>query len=246
MKRIIVACALSLLIISLLVAAFKTLPPHHDDVPLPATFTLRCAPLSAFDPDDWEQVQRAFSEAEPGRLEQAWLQKPQTLFRPAEVRVGRVEQTLWVYAELSDDDIFNPATQLNQPTYELGDAFEMFLRPLPQGEYYELHVSPHNQKYQLHFPTSPRPSELQTVDEELFQSRTQIVPQQKMWRVLASIPIASICRKGQVETGDEWIFSFSRYDYTRGQERPVLSSTSPHRRLDFHRQQEWGRLLFVE
>jgi hypothetical protein len=38
---------------------------------------------------------------------------------------------------------------------------------------------------------------------------------------------------------------FSRYDYTRGMGEPVLSSTSPHRRLDFHRQHEWGTLDFA-
>lgn len=36
----------------------------------------------------------------------------------------------------------------------------------------------------------------------------------------------------------------SKY-YTRGRERPVLSSTSPHKVLNFHRQSEWGELRFV-
>jgi hypothetical protein len=40
----------------------------------------------------------------------------------------------------------------------------------------------------------------------------------------------------------EWRFSFSRYDYTRGRVAPVISSTSPHAKADFHHQQEWGIL----
>ena len=43
-----------------------------------------------------------------------------------------------------------------------------------------------------------------------------------------------------------WRFSFSRYDHTRGANNPVLSSSSPHQELDFHRQEDWGRLVFEE
>jgi hypothetical protein len=43
----------------------------------------------------------------------------------------------------------------------------------------------------------------------------------------------------------KWRFSFSRYDYIRGRQEPILSSTSPHAWPDFHQREEWGTLIFV-
>ena len=42
----------------------------------------------------------------------------------------------------------------------------------------------------------------------------------------------------------QWLFSFARYDYTRDENGPILSSSSPHAKLGFHRQQEWERIRF--
>jgi len=66
------------------------------------------------------------------------------------------------------------------------------------------------------------------------------------WRVLASIPLERVAETGRPVAGDSWLFSFSRYDYTQGKAAPVLSSTSPHQVLSYHRQQEWGTLVFDE
>jgi hypothetical protein len=53
-----------------------------------------------------------------------------------------------------------------------------------------------------------------------------------------------VCDRPGPLASAEWLFSFSRYDYTRGRGEPVISSTSPHAAPAFHRQQEWGRLRF--
>jgi hypothetical protein len=62
--------------------------------------------------------------------------------------------------------------------------------------------------------------------------------------VLALIPVASVCEHVRPLAGSEWRFSFSRYDYTRGTDAPVISSTSPHAEPSFHRLQEWGMIRF--
>jgi hypothetical protein len=225
--------------------------PATAGVSTKAPFTLRCPVLAPFDPTQWDQVQRAFAAAPSSQFAQTWLPQHQPLFQPGTVRVGRREQTLWVFAELQDKDIYNTATELNQPTYLLGDAFEMFFHPLPQPEYYEFHVSPQNQKYQLRFaPEEAAPAggeaarRMEEIGGKAFESWTQVLPQQHLWRVLAAMPAATVCRNGRIEAGDAWLFSFGRYDYTHGEKRPVWSSTSPHQVGDFHRQQEWGRLVF--
>jgi hypothetical protein len=54
-----------------------------------------------------------------------------------------------------------------------------------------------------------------------------------------------VCDRARSLEGTDWLFSFSRYDCTRGLAVPVISSTSPHAAPSFHRQQEWGTLRFV-
>ncbi len=80
------------------------------------------------------------------------------------------------------------------------------------------------------------------MDSPRIESRVE--PGEGPWTVQVSIPLDMVCEQGKVRTGDRWKFSFSRYDYTRGTATPVLSSSSPHAELSFHRQQEWGTLVF--
>ncbi|MEI8343284.1 MAG: hypothetical protein WCH43_17320, partial [Verrucomicrobiota bacterium] len=51
---------------------------------------------------------------------------------------------------------------------------------------------------------------------------------------------------GTALEGRTWLASFSRYDYSSAEAPPVLSSTSPHAEVSFHRQQEWAELLFFD
>jgi hypothetical protein len=63
--------------------------------------------------------------------------------------------------------------------------------------------------------------------------------------VAVEIPFAVVCEVFLPRAGDRGLFSFSRSDYTRGRKKPVLSSTSPHKVLNFHRQEEWGEMRFT-
>jgi hypothetical protein len=219
---------------------------------------MKCRPLPEFDATDWNAIADAFTNADSCELQQAWLEKPEADFAPAQVRVGRRENELLVYAELTDFDIFNDAQFLNDATYAKGDIFEIFVRPENQNDYFEFHVTPENQNIQLHWPddktiwTRVDTQESLSpyfVAEKMIHSQTQIRREQNLWRVLARVP-ASVAHTGstpnvRLSDGDVWAFSFSRYDCTRGRELPVWSASSPHPEPKFHRQQEWGRLLFV-
>lgn len=221
----------------------------------PQRHILACQTLPAFDSANWESVAQAFSGAQICQLGQHWLDTPHPDFQPATVRAGWSHQMLWVYAELTDVDIYNEATRLNEMTYEMGDVFELFLRPLPQEHYFEFHVTPENQKLQLHLPAAGAIEAIRDgqrtlqdfmMPEIVFESWTEVLPAARQWRVLSKIEAAAVVDAKSIKAGDEWLFSFSRYDYTRGVSAPVVSSTSPHTVLNFHRQQEWGRLVFGE
>jgi hypothetical protein len=177
-------------------------------------------------------------------LRQAWNPSPGLL--GGTVRFAWNGASLLLHATLPDRDIFNPVTRFNEPAYLAGDVFEIFLRPLNQPAYYELHISPTNQRYLARFPKNraeERPGETvesTTVDIPL-HSEVRIDRVAARWEVFAEIPLASLCESAPLSASTEWLVSFSRYDYTRSPAglTTELFSTSPHAELSFHRQHEW-------
>lgn len=216
--------------------------------------TIACRQVKIADTESWNAIEKAFSTADPVSFQQGWREDLQEGFRPAAVRTGWDDRHLLVYAELEDDDIFNPVTGYNEPAFQHGDVFEMFLRPVGQDAYFEIHVSPLNQKFQLRIPSAEifkAPKLVPGIPPEWFirdveiESRVLVDLQCGCWRVLAMIPLNLVSENKRTAFGDEWCFSFCRYDYTRGGQAPVLSSTSPHKVINYHRQEEWGRIQFA-
>jgi hypothetical protein len=209
--------------------------------------------LHPFSADDLTSVCRAFERAPICELQQAWLPTPDPCFAPGTVRVGWRENTLFVYAELPDADVFTGASALNQRLWELGDAFEIFLKTESQESYVELQVAPTNHRLQLRYADrtaledARRSGDLSgaLIPGEAFHSRTWVQEAPSRWNVLAEIP-ASLVTGPNARLDVRWQSSFGRYDYTRGHARPVISSTSPHSEADFHRQHEWGWLEFEQ
>ena len=214
---------------------------------------LSVKPMEAVDLESWSRIAGAFTEAMVVESQQAWLAKPEPEFRPMRVKTGWTREALYVYAELEDVDIFNPEKRFNEPSFMSGDVFEIFLRPCNQESYVEIHVTPENQKFQLRIPSArefAEPRAKPGIPPEWFldrviESRVRINAEAERWDVAVEIPFAMVCEVFLPRAGDRWLFSYSRYDYTRGREKPVLSSTSPHVVLNFHRQDEWGGLRFV-
>lgn len=209
---------------------------------------LKLSLLPAFDAENWDSVARAFADSDGVALGQHWLTEREPNFRDGTVRAGFTRDGLWVYAQLDDDDIFNAATGFNQEIWALGDCFEIFLRPAGDEVYYEFHISPENQVLQLRWPDA------QAIDNtggdlspflmqpRRLQSSTQINRDAHNWRVLVGMSWEFL--GAQPSAPDEsWGFSFGRYDTTHNQD-PVLSSSSPHQKPNFHHQPEWGHLQF--
>lgn len=209
--------------------------------------------LPGFNDNDLESVRRAFHLATPCHLQQAWQVKQSERFAPGVVRVGWRHNSFLVHAKLMDVDIFTQASGLNQRTWELGDAFEIFLRPEGQMAYVEFQVTPNNQRLQLRYnnvAALDRARETGSLAEalipgEAFRSKTWVDERNSSWDVFAEIPAHVVCGSNDSLAGSCWHFSFSRYDYTRGVAEPVISSTSPHAEANFHSQKEWGVIQFM-
>jgi hypothetical protein len=207
-----------------------------------------CSPLGEFAPGDWQSVEAAFAKSPEISLAQSW-RKQQDRFRPALVRTGWRDDTLWAYAEIEDLDIFNPETRFNEPFFMQGDAFEIFLRPVGQPAYFEFHVGPTNQLLQMRIPSAKAFAKQTEGESESWKIRNPVVKswssvdrKRQLWRVLVAIPFQAVVEKGGSRS--QWLFSFARYDYTSDENGPIISSSSPHAKLGFHRQQEWGRIRF--
>lgn len=209
--------------------------------------------LPAFQATDLDSVRHAFRGAGVCQMWQAWLPNESPHFAPCVVRVGWRNNLVFVYAELTDADIHSRATGPNQRLWELGDAFEIFLRPDGQQAYVEFQVAPNNQRLQLRYASSAaleRARQSGDFSEALlsrpsFVSKVWVEDGLSRWNVLAEIPAAVVCGSRDSLAGQQWRFSFSRYDYTRGQPEPVISSTSPHGEANFHQQADWGTIRFV-
>jgi hypothetical protein len=203
--------------------------------------------------DSWPELGSVLFDAQIVESQQAWRSDLEPGFRPMRVKTGWTRDALYVHAEIEDADIFNPEKQFNALSFTKGDVFEIFLRPCDQDAYFEFHVTPENQKLQLRFPSAaalaaPRaqpglPPEW-FISHRVVESRVRVDIAAQRWEVAVEIPFDLVCEASQPRRDTRWLFSFSRYDYTRGQESPVLSSTSPHKVLSFHRQEEWGELRF--
>jgi hypothetical protein len=210
--------------------------------------------LGSFPRENLAAVNQAFQSSPQCVLRQTWLDKEEPDFAPGIVRVGWRDESLLVFAELTDADISTRATRDNEYLWQLGDAFEIFLRPDGQTPYLEFHIAPNNCHMQMRFADAQALERLRQtgsfaevlVGGQLFSSQVWVRPEARRWFIFAEIPAVSVCEKVQPLANTQWHFSFSRYDYTRGREQPVISSTSAHAQPNFHRQQEWGVMQFLK
>ncbi len=222
---------------------------------------ISCKKIGSFDINDWKTADSLFRTADFANYQQGWADTPVAGFRPAKAAAAWTDSSLVVYAELSDDDIFNeiPEEDFNKIAINHGDVFEIFLRPEGQEAYYEIHVSPNNQKFQLRLPfpgcfkkmkskfKSPEEMmESYKVSQPSVRSNVRIDRPARKWWVITEIPLSMVAEDHPVKPGTKWRFSFCRYDYTRPDKTPVYSSTSPHSAINYHLVDEYGTLEFVK
>ncbi len=210
-----------------------------------------CPYLGDFDLGDPGAVREAFACAPSLQMQQAWRGAPEENFLPARVRIAWREDRFLIFGELTDNLLFTRATEDNQLLCILGDVFEIFLRDAGGGSYAEFHVAPNGQRLQLLFPDAEtigsignggRSLDELKVHEPIFDFSQW--SEGRTWCICASVPASVFLPAGMPLLGRRWLVSFSRYDYSSAEEPPVLSSTSPHAEVSFHRQQEWTEVEF--
>ena len=185
-------------------------------------------------------------------MKQGWRDVPEERFLPARVKIGWRGDRFLVFGELTEYLLYTSATEDNQILCSLGDVFEIFLRDSESVSYVEFHVAPNGKRLQLLWPDAASIRRVNnkeiTLDELKVQESIFDFSQWSegnTWCICASVPGSAFLPVGMTLEGRTWLASFSRYDYSSAEEPPVLSSTSPHAEVFFHRQQEWAEVLFV-
>lgn len=217
---------------------------------------VRCQEISN-DTDLSVESLRKYFVCEPAiELRQHWLSSPEEQFRAGYVNVGRKGERLIVFAELHDEDIFNPALKFNDPARNKGDFFEIILKPEGQKAYYEMHVTPTNFRSQFRFPdgnwvakfrkSNPDENVSSHVkfDDPVFESETLVLSKENVWYVSAVIAIENICEDVDFANLERLKFAFCRSDFSRLCSKPVMSCSNPCRAVNWHNQNEWGTLLW--
>ncbi len=76
------------------------------------------------------------------------------------------------------------------------------------------------------------------IDQPRIATAARLLPDENAWQAVAFVPF-DLISDHTPEPGDAYRYSASRYDWTRGKRRPILSSSSPHEELNFHRSGDW-------
>lgn len=190
----------------------------------------------------------------PGDLDlgQSWRSHPETRFCSGRVCLGWEPQALWVLGRLADDAVHTRSTDHGQNMWELGDVFEIFVGPSGESRYLELHVTPSNHRLHLEwtangfrdFREEREPLDAFRQRPGQFDSWVRQNQLQAEWLALVRIPAGLITGGGPMAAGRRLKVSFSRYDASP-EYPPVLSSTSRHQELDFHRRHEWSHIFLA-
>jgi len=201
---------------------------------------ISCEHLSEFNRSNFEFIVNSFPKDFCISLSQTWLYQREPDFLSTEVCVGRTTDKIFIMATIPDLDIFTCASEPNQKTWELGDVFEIFLKPESGTRYCELHVTPANTRTQLAFSAEGAAPEI--LPDGIFDSLVCV--ESSRWIMLASIPSEVVTNRSSIHDGEHWRFSFCRYDAFGDGRNPILSSSSPHPVPKFHRPNEWGVMVF--
>ncbi|MFH1496234.1 MAG: hypothetical protein ABII82_00275 [Verrucomicrobiota bacterium] len=212
-------------------------------------------PVPVFAWGDWEGAGLALRVGARLELGQPWFSGPEADFQPGTVWLGVCGEDLLVFATLRDDAPANRAVQWNEPTWMTGDVLELFFQAEGRPGYWELHVTPENQRLQLFFPSTAAFHERRghrhwAVAESRFESLARVNAAGDGWQVMMRVPLALVLDEPREQDGGGggrgsrgFRFLFSRYDYQPGRARPVTSATARMTAPDFHHIPEWHRAV---
>lgn len=163
------------------------------------------------------------------------------------------DQALYFAAEMTDNELRAFGTKHNDKLWN-GDVFELFFKPdAEKPAYYEFEVNPHSAVLELAFPRrgfdfdtlAARPASGIQVIAKIDGTLDAPGDRDRGWTVEGRIPWTTFAPTGgKPAPGSSWDFALCRYDYGPEGTEPVLTSSAPLRRPNYHRYEDYGHLTF--
>lgn len=184
-------------------------------------------------------------------FQQAWRAAPEPNFEPAYAELHIEDKAFVVVAVLGDQDIGNSATGFNEPIWQTGDVFEIFIQ-VDADTYYEFHITPENRHLFLAWTSdlfaALRAKEATLEDamineRDLLQSETRIREDAGHWTVHARIPFEKIGLDPK-KTYPDLKVAFARYDSFGDGHPDILSATPDFPAINYHDRSVWHPLRF--
>jgi len=182
------------------------------------------------------------------------LTQGKVLTEAGTIRVAWDDSYVYVAMEFTDSDVATESTGDQLRQQNLGDVGEVFLRPVGQSCYWELHVTPNGRKSAFFFSSRGRmlpscftyASGLKAAAHvEGTLNRWQDTD--RGWTAELAMPITELIKEGEVIGPDaHWTILIGRYNYSLCLEEPELSAYPRLSRTYFHLIGEYASLRFRE
>lgn len=164
---------------------------------------------------------------------------------------------LYVAARFEDDDVIARGEADNLPHFQLGDTFELFLKPIGQTHYWEMYATPRGRQSLMRLEAAglvglpgnrldldPILEVGVTVDGTLNNGHDR----DRGWTAELAIPLNKLdaAAGGRLQPGLRWQILVARYNYGRYQQHrgPELTMYPQLSRPSFHDVWEYANLRF--
>ncbi len=170
---------------------------------------------------------------------------PEPAFKVSTAWLAAGPACFLVLAELPDTYIATKAVRDWDPLWDLGDVFEVFMKPSWGHAYFETQFAPNGCLLHLRYPKvgarRDRGIRQYIQLDHSIRAAVRIEPQAERWLVAAALPMEPMLAHGPARLPDNWRVAFCRYDYDAAGGF-CLSSSASLSEPSFHRVDEWTRV----
>lgn len=162
------------------------------------------------------------------------------------------DEALYYAAVMDDAELRAFGAARNDHLWE-GDVFELFFKPSDAPAYYEFQANPRAVVFEVAFPKRAplghpfrdEPALGHTAAVALRGTLDKAGDVDEGWSVEGRIPWTAFAPTGgRPKPGDSWSFALCRYDYGAEGTKPVIMSSAPLTKANFHQYEDYGKLHF--
>lgn len=175
--------------------------------------------------------------------------------KKASVRFLHDSKNLYIAFSAEDEDLVDASQRDGQALHTLSDVVEIFLKPVDEPWYWEIHLTPKGRVSTYWWPSrgyvglGSQPSVLPRFIKSSTRVQGTINQSQdhdQGWTAFVTIPFAQLERSGPPrDPSSRWTILVTRYDYSRFRMKgtgPELSATAALPEPNFHLVNEYPRL----